>query len=205
MSLGSVSFSEHSYHAGNFSQHGAPRSAQTDDTLENTHQKASNGSTKNDELSKDEQKQVTELKQRDREVRAHEAAHVGAGSGVVSGGVKFSYQSGPDGKRYAVGGEVGIDASPVKDNPEATIRKMQQVRAAALAPASPSGQDRSVAAAAAAQEATARMELNAAQQEKSSSDQSAQSVNKPTGKKVYTENAVEKQQQSAAATVDFTA
>lgn len=112
------------------------------------------------ELSKEEQQQVTELKKRDREVRAHEAAHMGAGGGVVRGGASYSFQAGPDGRKYAVGGEVGIDASPVKDNPEATIRKMQKVRAAALAPASPSGQDQAVASAASAQEAAARMELN---------------------------------------------
>lgn len=111
------------------------------------------------DLSEDEERQVAELKTRDREVRAHEAAHMGAGGGVVRGGASYTFQAGPDGRRYAVGGEVSIDASPVKDNPEATIRKMQQVRSAALAPANPSGQDRSVAAAAAAQEASARMQL----------------------------------------------
>jgi len=111
------------------------------------------------ELSKEEQKQVSDLKKRDAEVRAHEAAHMGAGGGVVRGGATYSFQTGPDGGRYAVGGEVGIDTSAVKGNPQATISKMQQVRAAALAPASPSGQDRSVAAAASSTESSARMEL----------------------------------------------
>lgn len=113
------------------------------------------------ELSKEEQKQLSDLKKRDAEVRAHEAAHMGAGGGVVRGGATYSYQSGPDGQRYAVGGEVGIDTSPVKGNPRATIQKMQQVRAAALAPASPSGQDRSVAAAAAAVQSSAQQQLAA--------------------------------------------
>ncbi len=112
------------------------------------------------ELSDEEKRQVAELARRDREVRAHEAAHMAAGGGYVRGGASFSYQSGPDGKRYAVGGEVSIDTSPVKGNPAATVRKMQAVRSAALAPANPSGQDRSVAAAAAAAEAAARQELN---------------------------------------------
>ena len=112
------------------------------------------------ELTSEEQQQVSELKQRDREVRAHEAAHMAAGGGYVRGGVSFTYQAGPDGKRYAVGGEVSIDTSAEKD-PNATIRKMQTVRSAALAPANPSGQDRAVAAAATAQEAQARQQMNA--------------------------------------------
>lgn len=116
-------------------------------------------STNNTELTPDEKKVVAALEKRDREVHAHEAAHIGAGGGVVRGGASYSYQAGPDGKRYAVGGEVGIDASPVKDNPEATIRKMQVVRSAALAPADPSGQDHAVASAATAQMAAARAQL----------------------------------------------
>ena len=116
------------------------------------------------ELTPDEKKQVTELKKRDREVKAHEAAHMAAGGGYVRGGATYSYQSGPDGKRYAVGGEVAIDTSP-EDDPNATIRKMQTVRSAALAPANPSGQDRSVAAAASAQEAKARQELQSENKE----------------------------------------
>lgn len=106
------------------------------------------------------QSQVTELKARDREVRAHEAAHASVG-GQYAGAPSFQYQKGPDGRRYAVGGEVGIDASPVPDNPQATIRKLETVRAAALAPADPSAQDRQVAARATALIAEARSQLAA--------------------------------------------
>ena len=66
---------------------------------------------------------------------------------------------------YAVSGEVKTDTSKERD-PEATIRKMQKVRRAALAPAQPSAQDRSVAAQASQIEAEARIEL---QKEKSES------------------------------------
>ncbi|MGD8781495.1 MAG: putative metalloprotease CJM1_0395 family protein [Ignavibacteria bacterium] len=45
------------------------------------------------------------------------------------------------------------------DDPEATIKKAQQIRRAALAPSEPSSQDRSVANQAAAMEAKARAEL----------------------------------------------
>ena len=63
-------------------------------------------------LTEQEVKQVQELKARDREVRAHEAAHLAA-AGSLATGVSFTYQRGPDGVQYAVGGEVGIDTSPV--------------------------------------------------------------------------------------------
>ena len=110
------------------------------------------------ELTEEDQKQIEELRKRDQEVRTHEHAHVAAGGQHVRGGVQYDYQTGPDGKRYAVGGEVSIDTSPESD-PEDTIRKAQTIRQAALAPAEPSGQDRRAAAAAAQMEMKARQEL----------------------------------------------
>jgi len=98
-------------------------------------------------LTEEERRAVRELKQRDGEVRAHEAAHKAAG-GAHAGGVSFTFQQGPDGQRYAVGGEVPIDISTVAGDPRATAQKMQQIRRAALAPADPSGPDRAIAAAA---------------------------------------------------------
>ena len=90
---------------------------------------------------------IRELAARDREVRAHEQAHQAVG-GQYAGGMSLTFERGPDGKRYAVAGEVPIDISPVPGNPEATLAKAEQVRRAALAPAEPSAQDRSVAVAA---------------------------------------------------------
>ncbi|MFW5858194.1 MAG: putative metalloprotease CJM1_0395 family protein, partial [Planctomycetota bacterium] len=114
-----------------------------------------------DPVSDAELRQIRQLQSRDREVRQHEQAHVAAGGQYVTRGASFSYQKGPDGKRYAVGGEVGIDTSP-ESTPEATIRKMMQVRRAALAPAQPSATDRRVAAVAAQRVTRARMELRQA-------------------------------------------
>lgn len=114
-------------------------------------------SQKQNELTDSEKEQVKKLKDRDREVRAHEAAHMAAAGGNVRGG-SYKYQQGPDGNRYAVGGEVNIDVSQEKD-PRATLQKAMQVKAAALAPAEPSGQDRSVAAQATALAAEARKEI----------------------------------------------
>jgi hypothetical protein len=111
-----------------------------------------------DNLGPEEKKEVENLKKRDQEVKAHEQAHMAAGSGVVIGGANYEYQRGPDGKMYAVGGEVKIDTSR-ENSPAQTISKMQQVKRAALAPAQPSAQDRSVAARAAQVEAEARSEL----------------------------------------------
>jgi hypothetical protein len=109
--------------------------------------------------------QLSQLKARDAEVRAHEAAHVAAGGRYVTGGASYSYQKGPDGGQYAVGGEVGIDSSPVPGKPEETVQKMRTVRAAALAPSQPSGADLAVAAAAAQAEAQAMAEIAQAQAE----------------------------------------
>ena len=109
-------------------------------------------------LSEADLKIVSELKARDRVVRAHEMAHMAAGAGIVTRGASFSYQTGPDGQRYAVGGEVGINTSPGR-TPEETLAKADQIRAAALAPADPSGQDLRVAAQAAQMAAEARQQL----------------------------------------------
>ena len=112
-------------------------------------------------LSEADLKIVSELKARDRVVRAHEMAHMAAGAGIVTRGASFSYQTGPDGQRYAVGGEVGINTSPGR-TPEETRASADQIRAAALAPADPSAQDLRVAAEATQMAAEARQELAAA-------------------------------------------
>lgn len=117
-----------------------------------------NTQTNKFELSEEDQKVVAELKARDVEVRAHEQAHLSAGAGIVTGGPTYSYQTGPDGQKYAIGGEVQI-VSSAESTPEETISKMQQVIRAALAPAEPSSQDRQVASSASKIQAQARAEL----------------------------------------------
>lgn len=107
-----------------------------------------------------EQQEIEHLKKRDREVRAHEQAHLAALGPYAKGGAQFSYQVGPDGKSYAVNGEVSIDVSAEK-TAEQTIQKAKIIKRAALAPAQPSGADRTVAAAAAQMETQARAELGA--------------------------------------------
>ncbi len=110
------------------------------------------------QLSDKEKKEVEKLREIDRKVRVHEMAHLIAGGSYVRGGPYYKYVTGPDGRRYAVAGEVKIDTSEEKD-PEKTIQKMETVKRAALAPADPSPTDRRVAAEAAAKEARARAKL----------------------------------------------
>ena len=106
---------------------------------------------------KAELQQVRQLERRDAEVRAHEQAHASVG-GAYAGSPSYDYETGPNGKKYAVGGEVSISLSE-EGTPQETIKKMQTVRAAALAPAEPSSQDRKVAAEATQKIAEARAEL----------------------------------------------
>ncbi len=103
--------------------------------------------------------EVKQLKQRDQEVRTHEQAHLSAAGGLAHGGPSFTFVTGPDGRRYAVGGEVSISVSPVAGDPVATLQKAEQIKRAALAPAQPSSQDQRVAAKAAAMQIKAQMEL----------------------------------------------
>jgi hypothetical protein len=110
-------------------------------------------------LTTAQKEQVIKLQQRDTHVRAHEAAHLAAGGSVVSGGASYTYQKGPDGKMYAVGGEVPIHVTK-GSNPKETLSIARQLRAAALAPADPSPQDLKVAASASMMEAKAIQEIN---------------------------------------------
>ncbi len=110
------------------------------------------------DLDMAELRMVERLKLRDREVKAHELAHLANAGQYAAGGPSYTYQQGPDGRRYAVGGEVPIDISSER-TPEATIQKMRTVRRAAMAPANPSAADRNIAALAGRKEAEARREL----------------------------------------------
>jgi hypothetical protein len=122
--------------------------------------KRSSPDTSKKQLSAEQQREVEKLKKRDADVRAHEMAHVAAGGQYIRGGVSYQFQKGPDGVMYAVGGEVSIDTSPVSNDPQATITKMETVKRAALAPSDPSGADRAVAAAASQEEVKAQQETS---------------------------------------------
>lgn len=142
-------------------------------------------SSSTNELSPEEQEMVKELQARDTEVRAHEAAHQAAGGGLT-GGANFSYQRGPDGRMYAIGGEVSINFKE-GGTPEETVQIARQVQAAAMAPSDPSPQDHAVAASARVMEMKAQQQIAKEAQEeatgketyaKASDEQNANNITK---------------------------
>lgn len=122
--------------------------------------------------SSPESQQLRELQARDREVRAHEQAHLAAAGPYAAGGPSYTFQRGPDGRMYAIGGQVNVDTSPIPGDPEATLRKAQTLQRAAMAPAEPSGQDRAVSASAAQMASQARQDINAERTEEAFGDTS---------------------------------
>jgi len=148
------------------------------------------------ELTSAEKQKILELVARDRQVRAHEQAHLSAAGGIARGGASFQYVRGPDGHLYAVGGEVSIGSAYVPGDPEATLRRANQIRAAALAPSQPSAHDVSVAAKAARTAARAQSELAEQSLEESTNSNNNDKVGVT---KVYVENSVSGNEQRSPA------
>jgi len=116
------------------------------------------------QLTSQEQREVDALKQRDREVRVHEQTHKAQLGPYSTGGPFYTYEVGPDNKRYAVGGSVGVDTNK-ESTPEKTIQKAQVIRRASTAVANPSGADKAVASRASQMEREARAEMMKEQQQ----------------------------------------
>ncbi len=76
---------------------------------------------------------LDEMATRDRVVRSHEQSHASAAGQYARGGIEYTYQIGPDGMMYAIGGHVNIDCSE-PDDPDACIEKMEIVALSAAAP-----------------------------------------------------------------------
>ncbi len=129
--------------------------------------------------------QKNRLQARDGEVRAHEMTHIAAAGGLVKGGMSLVYQTGPDGRSYAIGGSVQIDTSKGA-TPEETIQKAQRMRSAALAPSDPSPADLQVAARASQLESQARAEITKQQQSSSEQPEVANSKQAATQNPVAT-------------------
>jgi len=132
---------------------------------EQEEKKAEESKKSNDpeELSEDEERLVRDLSSRDSEVRAHEAAHQAAGGGMT-GAASYTYQQGPDGRMYAIGGEVSI-SMPSGSTPEETIKNARTVAAAAMAAGDPSPQDFAVASSARLMEMQAQQQKTKEMQE----------------------------------------
>ncbi|MGI9508463.1 MAG: putative metalloprotease CJM1_0395 family protein [Geminicoccaceae bacterium] len=92
------------------------------------------------ELLAAEKADVTRLQQRDQQVRQEEKAHA-AVAGDLAGPINYIYQRGPDGRQYAVGGSVSIQASVLSGDPAEAQRKAGRIAAAANAATNPSAQD----------------------------------------------------------------
>lgn len=151
-----------------------PRSKrQSDDESKQEQQAQTKNKGSEAEVESTELNETGQLKARDIEVKTHEQAHASVG-GSYAAAPNYSYEQGPDGKRYATGGEVKIDVAPVANDPKATVAKMQQVQAAALAPAQPSSADLAIAAKAAQQAQQARAELTAENATSPSADKNMQ-------------------------------
>lgn len=163
------------------SSQSAPAEASSKSKADDTEAVEESGPEDPQELTEEEQKQVDELKKRDAEVRAHEQAHAAVGGSYASAPT-YEFQTGPDNKQYAVGGEVQIDAAPVPNDPKATIEKMDIVIRAALAPQEPSAQDKKVAAEAQKNRSEAQAALAKQQQSELSGDDEDESLKAQTTK-----------------------
>ncbi len=159
----------------------APAEASSKSKVDDTEAAEESGPEDPQELTEEEQKQVDELKKRDAEVRAHEQAHAAVGGSYASAPT-YEFQTGPDNKQYAVGGEVQIDAAPVPNDPKATIEKMDIVIRAALAPQEPSAQDKKVAAEAQKNRSEAQAALAKQQQSELGGDDEDESLKAQTTK-----------------------
>lgn len=133
------------------------------------------GDSSGSELSPEEQEKVRELAARDRDVRAHEQAHKAA-AGQLATGPSYSYERGPDGKGYAVDGEVRISVRE-GDTPEETLRLAQQAQRAAQAPGELSAADQAVAAKAAAMATEARKAIQEERREEQAEQKRAWDAN----------------------------
>lgn len=165
----------------------------TDATSQEEEQKPKDPSQQN-QLEPSEEQMLMELQARDAEVRQHEAAHKSAGA--PTGAASYTYQKGPDGRMYAIGGEVSVTMKS-GSTPEETIANAQAVIASAMAPADPSPQDYAVAS-------SANMMMIKAQQQKAKELQEEM-----MGKETYAQGDQKSQEykneEDSQAKIDFSA
>lgn len=108
---------------------------------------------------REQERRLLELAERDRAVRSHEQTVRAMAGGQAVRSATYSYQVGPDGRLYVVEGELSFDTSEVPGDPEATLRKAEQLQRATMGTGEASPEDRAAAALAAAMAAKARQRL----------------------------------------------
>jgi hypothetical protein len=96
-------------------------------------------------LSEDDREMIRELKDRDHEVRMHEQTHAALLGPYARSAPSYTYQVGPDGRMYAVGGSVEVDTGK-EATPEETANKARILQIAATSVKEPSPADMAVAA-----------------------------------------------------------
>lgn len=111
-----------------------------------------------DGLDQREKVKAQEMQKQDRQIRQHEQAHLAASGRIPIFGPIYQMEKGPDGRMYVTGGKVNFRMPPAQ-SAQGKLELAQQLRTMALAPASPSAKDRSIAARAAQQINQARLEL----------------------------------------------
>ena len=92
---------------------------------------AEDGSEAPGELSAADRALQQRLEARDALVRGHEAAHMTAAGPQAKGPAQYTYQAGPDGKNYAIGGSVNISIVSSPMNNEDAARQAQTAARAA--------------------------------------------------------------------------
>ncbi|MEA2017581.1 MAG: putative metalloprotease CJM1_0395 family protein [Campylobacterota bacterium] len=85
---------------------------------------------------------LEKFKQADANIRSHEQIH--ASIGHTTAPIAYTYQEGPDGKMYAVGGHVKLDTS-IPDDPKAAAFKLDMLQKAASGPIDSSAADNTIA------------------------------------------------------------
>ena len=108
-----------------------------------------NDDSKLSKLSDDQLKSVKKKRAMDKAITEHEDAHHDVAGDLARSEATYTTKVGEDGQEYRVAGKVMIDTGTEAD-PEKTVKKMKQVKKAALAPdgnvlAPLSDQDRKVA------------------------------------------------------------
>lgn len=127
-------------------------------------------SNKLESLSTDQLKSVKKKREFDKALTKHEEDHHQVAADLARSGPLYETEVGEDGLEYRKSGKVMIDTGNEED-PERTVKKMQQVRAAALAPdgnqlAPLSEQDKKVAAEATEKERKAQAHVDGTATEK---------------------------------------
>jgi hypothetical protein len=132
---------------------GVPAAARAEDVVRNAARVTasadctdcgSDNEKRQDLLELRQQAALEELRQRDAQIRQEENAHA-AVAGEAGGPPRYTYQTGPDGRLYAVSGKVPIHLDNPSGDPAALEADAAQLAAAANAAMSPSAADLSIA------------------------------------------------------------